>query len=136
MPDPHDLTLLGLTDRASKFIGHIEDMDGEERAWLIGAFAGAVRGVLDRVFDLYQHAGHAEELRQVALALGVDENWPEGVGWGCGGNDSAYTVHYRRRDGSYGSASIMVGNPWCAPADCVAIIGVELPPGGGGGLRG
>lgn len=52
-PIDHDLTLTGLAERVSKFLGHIEDMSDEERVLVLGQFAGAVSRLRARVRELH-----------------------------------------------------------------------------------
>jgi hypothetical protein len=79
----HDLTLLGLAERVSQFLGHIEDMSDEERVLVLGLFAGAVSRLQARVRELYAKADDSSymdalpPLNQVMLALGADEDWAE-----------------------------------------------------------
>jgi len=83
MTDDRDLTLLGLAERVKQFTGHIEDMSGDERVYLLGLFAGAAGRLEARVRKLWAENdddGYMEALpplHQVMLALGADENWAE-----------------------------------------------------------
>jgi hypothetical protein len=78
-----DVTLLGLAERAKRFLGHIEDMSDGERVFLLGAFAGAADRLRERVRELWAENdddGYMEALpplHQVMLALGADEDWAE-----------------------------------------------------------
>jgi hypothetical protein len=79
----HDLTLLGLAERVSHFLGHIEDMSDDERVLVLGQFAGAVSRLQARVRELYAKADDGSymdalpPLNQVMLALGAGEDWHE-----------------------------------------------------------
>jgi hypothetical protein len=84
-PIDHDLTLTGLAERVSKYLGHIEDMSSDERVLVLGQFAGAVSRLRAEVRDLYTDNATTNTralpaLNQVMLALGADEGWAEAEG--------------------------------------------------------
>ena len=84
-PDGTDLTLLGLSARVQQFDGHIEDMDEDERVWLLGLFAGAalrLRAVVRAEWERNSRDSYMEALPPlgaVAKAIGDDsfEAWAE-----------------------------------------------------------
>lgn len=82
-----DLSLLALSARVQQFTGHIEDMDDDERVWLLGLFAGGVlrlRAVVREQWERNSRDGYMEALPPLgalAAALGDDgfEAWAEGL---------------------------------------------------------
>jgi hypothetical protein len=69
---PYDITLLGLTTRSLSFAGHIEDMSGDERVFLLGAFAGGLLRLDELVLKLHEQGSDETKaaLQQVLFAMG------------------------------------------------------------------
>lgn len=82
-PPDRDLSLLGLAEQVRSYVGHIEDMPGGRRVFLLGQFEGATSRAYASVREIYaeyDEAGYMEALpalHQVMLALGAPEDWHE-----------------------------------------------------------